>query len=241
MIFTDLTGQRKTVDEHFAEFKLQLSLLSPAADSSSSSTTSSTILLPPSQINCHSGRDSWSYSESKRFFTLATEYTRDHISVPVYHETHRGRVLFNPWVTRDLVNDIPLLRLTADYSHWVNVCERLIDSEADVLTAIASRVDHIHARVGHEQGPQVNDPRAPEWEKHVTAHERWWKEIIERRITEGAKQITIVPEYGPVEGGYQPSEPYTQKPLANLDEIVEWSARRMRSLFQQATGEGKKV
>jgi hypothetical protein len=32
----------------------------------------------------------------------------------VHHETHRGRVLYSPWVTRDLLPRHPTLTLVAD-------------------------------------------------------------------------------------------------------------------------------
>ena len=220
LIFTDITGKRRTVQEHYDEFVHQIEL-ALAAD--------------PFQINSHSGLDSWSYSESLEFFTRATEYTRK-LAIPVYHETHRGRALYNPWVTRDLVRAIPDLMLTADYSHWVNVCERLIDSEQEILTLIAPRIGHIHSRVGFEQGPQVNDPRAPEWSGHVQAHEKWWKEIFTVAQQGGKRKVlTLVPEYGPgdKECHYLPKEPYTGKPLAELNDVVDWSAARMQKLFIQ--------
>lgn len=63
---------------------------------------------------------SWSYAQSLDFFSRATAHTKDLVAagVPVYHETHRGRALYNPWVCRDLVRALPDLMLTADYSHW---------------------------------------------------------------------------------------------------------------------------
>lgn len=42
LIFTDLTGQRRSVADHFAEFVAQVQLA---------------LEQNPSQINCHSGRD----------------------------------------------------------------------------------------------------------------------------------------------------------------------------------------
>jgi hypothetical protein len=219
LIFTDMpVGSKRTVQEHYDEFVRQIDL---------------SLQEKPFQINSHSGLDSWSYAESLEFFTRATEYTKT-IGIPVYHETHRGRALYNPWITRDLVKALPDLMLTADYSHWVNVCERLIDSEQEILTLLLPRIGHIHSRVGFEQGPQVNDPRAPEWSAHVKAHERWWKEMFTRAQQAGQRQVlTLVPEYGPgdKECHYMPKMPYTGKPLAELDEVVDWSAARMQRLF----------
>lgn len=47
------------------------------------------------------------------------------LGVPVSHETHRGRALFNPFITAHLLNRFPDLYITADWSHWTVVCERL--------------------------------------------------------------------------------------------------------------------
>jgi hypothetical protein len=111
----------------------------------------------------------------------------------------------------------------------VNVCERLIDTESDILTLLAPRIGHIHARVGFEQGPQVNDPRAPEWAAHVAAHERWWAEIFRQNKA----VMTLVPEYGPGDAcnHYMQKLPYTQQPVANLNDICDWSAARMQRKF----------
>ena len=43
---------------------------------------------------------------------------------------------------------------------------------------LAGRAHHIHARVGCEQGPQVPHPAAPEYQEALTAHERWWTQIL---------------------------------------------------------------
>ncbi|MGC5340916.1 sugar phosphate isomerase/epimerase, partial [Escherichia coli] len=77
-------------------------------------------------------------------------------------ETHRASSLYSPWLTLDIVRQLPRLRYTADISHWVVVCERLLDDPLDDLTLFLERVHHVQARVGYAQGPQVPDPAAPE-------------------------------------------------------------------------------
>ena len=57
------------------------------------------------------------------------------------------------------------LRVTFDVSHWCNVHESLLADQQETVDMTLQRVDHIHARIGHPEGPQVNDPRAPEWEE----------------------------------------------------------------------------
>lgn len=74
----------------------------------------------------HSGCDSWSFDQSLAFFRecLAIE---DELAIKVVHETHRQRVLFNPWVTRDLLTALPGLKVNADLSHFCVVAERIFD------------------------------------------------------------------------------------------------------------------
>ena len=110
----------------------------------------------------------------------------------------------------------PDLRITFDVSHWCNVHETLLEDQADTVGKTLDRVDHIHARIGHPEGPQVNDPRAPEWKDAVSAHFAWWDTVVARKKTEG-KQMTFLTEFGPID--YLPALPYTRQPLADQWEI----------------------
>jgi hypothetical protein len=77
---------------------------------------------------------------------------------------------------------------------------------------------YVHARVGHGEGPQVTDPRAPEWANEVETHLGWWKRIVAARRQQGAEFIAFCPEFGPAP--YMPSLPYTRQPVADLWEIT---------------------
>lgn len=59
-----------------------------------------------------------------------------------------------------------------------------------------NRTAHVHCRVGYENGPQVPDPRAPEWLPYVEEHEKWWDLIWDVQARRGDKVSTFVPEYG---------------------------------------------
>ncbi len=74
------------------------------------------------------------------------------------------------------------------------------------------KVDHIHSRIGHSQGPQVNDPRAPEWQNAVKAHLAWWDTVIARKKKNG-ERMTILTEFGPPD--YMPTLPYTRQVVAD--------------------------
>jgi hypothetical protein len=184
--------------------------------------------LGPRLINAHSGRDAWSEDEAGEFFgqALAVEAAT---GVPVAHETHRGRVLFNPWVTARLLRRFPALGLCCDFSHWVCVAERLLEDDERALALATRHCRHLHARVGYEQGPQVPDPRAPEYAPHLAAHERWWRMIWDAQAARGDAVTTLTPEFGPP--GYLHTLPYTQAPVSDLEAICDWQAQRQAEQF----------
>jgi sugar phosphate isomerase/epimerase len=121
-------------------------------------------------INSHSGKDYFSDAEADEFFALAATLEADEatgLGIKITHETHRARVLYSPWVAPRIYAAHPLIRYTADLSHWSVVSETGTDDpEVNAVVALlAPRVLHVHARVGFEEGPQVPDPRGPEWTK----------------------------------------------------------------------------
>jgi Xylose isomerase-like TIM barrel len=174
------------------------------------------------------GYDAWSWQQQIDFFGQALELERSS-GVTISFETHRSRSLFNPWITRDLLQEFPTLKLTCDFSHWCVVCERLLDSEWQILEQCAQRAMHIHCRVGYAQHAQVSDPRAPEYAAALAAHERWWDLIWNAQAQRQMKQVTMTPEF--LWDGYMPTLPFTQMPVADVWEITQWMAQRQRQRF----------
>jgi hypothetical protein len=186
--------------------------------------------MEPLIINAHSGRDAWTETEAMQFFeaALAIETAA---GVKVAHETHRGRILFNPWITGRILERLNQLRLCCDFSHWVCVAERLLDDQLPLLQKAAERCFHLHARVGYEQGPQVPDPRAPEYAIHLAAHEAWWRMIWQAQAKRGDAITTLTPEFGPP--AYLHTLPHTNAPVADLWDICHWQARRQADNFNR--------
>lgn len=83
--------------------------------------------LDPDGATVHSGRDCWSPEESVAFYRAAVDLEAE-LGLGVGHETHRGRSLFTPWDTAAILEAVPQLRLTCDFSHWADVA-------ADALAA----------------------------------------------------------------------------------------------------------
>ncbi|HSI15419.1 MAG TPA: TIM barrel protein [Chthoniobacter sp.] len=182
----------------------------------------------PRFLTVIAGCDAWPLSASVEFFCAAMEFA-GRLGIAVSFETHRSRSMFNPWITRDILQALPAMRITCDFSHWCCVCERLIDTEADVLALCAERAHHVHARVGYDQGPQVPHPAAPEYQPALEAHERWWRRIWKAQAQRGVAISTMTPEFGP--DGYLQCAPFTQTPVADLVEINAWMAQREREQF----------
>jgi hypothetical protein len=102
------------------------------------------------------------------------------------------------------------------------------------VAACNARAVHIHGRVGHPGGPQVNDPRAPENADRLHRHESWWREIVVARLRSGAEAVSFDPEFGPPPD-YMPSDPFTGAPAADLWDVCAWIAERFRTLVAEVS------
>jgi sugar phosphate isomerase/epimerase len=205
-------GSDRDYQKHLQEFK---------------STVAAAAAFKPVYINSHSGRDHFSFDQNKSFIEYTAELSVK-TSVPIYHETHRGRILYSAPISRQFIQSIPSLRLTLDISHWCNVHESLLDDQLDTVKLALERTDHIHTRVGHPEGPQVNDPRAPEWKDAVNAHFGWWDQVVDQKRREG-KRLTMLTEFGPID--YLPALPYTRQPVADQWEINKYMLNVLRRRY----------
>jgi hypothetical protein len=167
-------------------------------------------------MNCHAGRDIFPFEANVAIFQRLIELGTE-TGIPLLVETPRRRPTYSAVETRRYVEALPELRLTADFSHWMVVHETDLSDQEETLDLAIERSSHIHARVGFEEGPQVPDPRAPEWEQHVQRHLALWQRIVEARRREGAAILTITPEFGPP--NYMHTHPFSNEPVADVWEI----------------------
>lgn len=173
------------------------------------------IVQKPYAINSHTGSDFFSFEQNMKFLKLANDLSNKY-NIPINHETHRGRFSYALPETKRYLNSDSAFRLTLDISHWMVVHESLLAQQQQLLDEVMERTDHIHARVGFEEGPQVNNPQAPEWDKALNRHLSIWESIILSHWKKG-KPMTITTEFGPP--NYLPTAPFTQKPLSD-----QWEA-----------------
>ncbi len=178
-------------------------------------------------INSHSGRDIFSFEENIEVFRRVIELSQQS-AIPFLVETHRGRPTYSAVETRKYLEALPDLRITADFSHWMVVHESGLQDQGENVERAIARSSYIHARVGYAEGPQVPDPRAPEWKGAVDDHVRLWQRIIDERAAEGATTLYITPEFGPP--AYMHTIPFTNQPVADVWEINVY----MKDFLQEA-------
>jgi sugar phosphate isomerase/epimerase len=189
-----------------------------------------TLRANPRFFTAMAGSDLWSFQESVEFLHRAHEIAQNS-GVRVGFETHRSRSLFHPRITRELLQEVPPIELTLDFSHWCNVCERLVlDEMPDVLSLCAARALHIQARVGYDQGAQVPDPSQPRYSPALSAHLRWWQVVVDNQRERGFSSATFTPEFGP--DGYQQIDPRTNSPVGDLAEFNLWMVGTLRHHFR---------
>ena len=180
----------------------------------------------PVKVNSHTGNDFWTPEQNLAFIALGDRYAKQ-VGIPVLHETHRGRFSYTLPESVAMLRKFPNLKYTLDVSHWMVVHERLLTESDPLLQEIFPSVDHIHARVGFAEGPQVPNPAAPEWKNEVKAHLDIWEKIIRSQT---GKVFTVTTEFGPPP--YMATVPFTNQPLADQWEANVWMMNALKSRFQ---------
>jgi len=173
----------------------------------------------PLFINAHTGKDFFTYEQNAELIQVAADVQKQ-TGVRILHETHRGRFSYSAPAIQHYLLNIPELRLTGDFSHWVNVAESYLGDQVGNVSRALDRTDHIHCRGGQPEAPQVSDPRAPEWKNALETHAKWWDTIRQRHLSTNAPQLTITCEFGPAPG-YLPTLPYTNQPV-----VSQWDVNK---------------
>ena len=167
----------------------------------------------PIKINSHTGSDFWTIEQNLAFLKAGEKIAKK-AGIPLLHETHRARFSYSLPAALAMLDRFKELKYTLDVSHWMVVHERLISKTDPFLQKILPTVEHIHARVGFAEGPQVNNPAAPEWAQAVNTHLDIWQEIIRNSPDDF---FTVTTEFGPPP--YLPTVPFTNEPIAD-----QWAA-----------------
>ena len=174
----------------------------------------------PQHINCHAGSDDMLLSEATQFFQDALKIIDDLLGdrISISFETHRGRILYSPWVALTLIERFPTLKFTLDLSHWIIVTERLIKIEK--ILPILKNTVHLHLRLGTRQASQVSNPLRMDQGVRDYFEECW-------RLASNFGAKTGCVEYGP---DYQPLG-FGGAPEMQLNELIASEARRLSKVL----------
>ncbi len=182
----------------------------------------------PYRINSQTGKDYFTFDQNEVLIDVAAHFSLQ-MDVPVFHETHRNKFSFAAHITKTYLEKIPGLKLTLDISHWICTAESFLEDQAEAVNLAALKTEHIHARIGYPEGPQVPDPRVPEWQEAMDVHLAVWDKIASRKKCLN-ETLTISPEFGPAP--YMVHLPGTNKPRASQWDINEYIMNLLKKRYK---------
>lgn len=200
--------------EHLSEYERRLRLLASAK---------------PIFINSQTGKDYYSFDENKKLIDLASKIALE-TGASIIHETHRGKFSFAAHITKTYLQNIPDLKITLDISHWFNTAETYLADQTEAVELAISRTEHIHSRVGFIEGPQITDPRAPEWNEVLQQHLSRWDKVIELHRNNNRETFTITSEFGAPP--YMPLLPYTKQPIVDQWEVNVYMMNLLKERYK---------
>ena len=182
----------------------------------------------PIFINSQTGKDYYSFEQNKKLISIANN-VENKTGITILHETHRGKFSFAAHITKQYFEKLPDLRITLDISHWCNTAESLLQDQKEAVNLAIVRTDHIHARIGFAEGPQITDPRDPAWSDEMEFHLNCWDKIADIKKKKKLP-LTITPEFGP--SPYMMSLPFTQQAVADQWEINKYMMQLLKERYQ---------
>lgn len=182
----------------------------------------------PLFINSQTGKDYYTFDQNKGLFDLANQVSKE-TGIPILHETHRGKWSFAAHITKSYLERLPELKIALDISHWCVTAESFLEDQEEAVQTAIKATAHLHARVGYTEGPQVPDPRVPEWKLALEKHFSWWDQVFEKAAKEGKSYFTVTPEFGAPP--YMVLHPKTGEPIVNQWEVNVWMMEAFKKRY----------
>lgn len=184
---------------------------------------------PVVKVNSQTGKDYFSFEQNKSLIDLTSAFSAG-TGIEVCHETHRNKFSFAAHITRQYLQGIPDLNITFDVSHWICVAESYLQDQLPAVEIAIARTGHIHARVGYPEGPQIPDPRVPEWQDALNVHLNFWDQVVAFKEKQNHSLLTISPEFGPYP--YLVELPGSRRPIADQWDINVWMMRLLKERYK---------
>lgn len=185
-IVMSVTGKFAGFQQYLTDLKIQLSTLAETGKGS----------LQPLFISAQVGREFFNIEEINLCLECCRQISKNS-GIPVYQETHRNKWPFAVHILPPVLENNPHVLLTLDISHWFCVSESYLEDQQEAVQMAIGRTRHVHARIGHTQGPQVADPARPEYAGALEAHLKAWDKWVSGNKKKGVAICTITPEFGP--------------------------------------------
>ncbi len=186
--------------------------------------------LHPLFINSQTGKDYFTIDQNLALIEIAEKISTE-TGIKIVHETHRGKWSFAAHITKQYLQQSPQIRITLDISHWYTVAESFLEDQQQAVETAIHHVDHLHARIGFQEGPQVIDPRSPENEFILNIHLNCWDKLIALKKKNETDTFTITPEFGAPP--YQHLMPFTSEPIANQWDVNVWMKDLLSKRYEQ--------
>ncbi|GAA4804649.1 hypothetical protein GCM10023231_37210 [Olivibacter ginsenosidimutans] len=150
----------------------------------------------PLFLSIQTGREFFSIPEIEACIQVCTDMQDKH-NIAIYQETHRNKWSYAAHITGAVLRQHQALCLTLDISHWYCVSESYLLDQQETVQLAVKHARHIHARVGHTEGPQVIDPAFDEYREALDHHLQIWDMWIAHMTSLQKTFCTITPEFGP--------------------------------------------
>jgi sugar phosphate isomerase/epimerase len=185
-IVTAVIDMPPTFEGYAAALEIQLTRLSQLGKDS----------WPPLFISTQTGREYYNEGQIHACLTIC-KMIADRTGIPIYQETHRNKWSYAAHIVKPILEKYPDTLLTFDVSHWFCVSESYLEDQQPAVEKALIHARHVHARVGHTEGPQVYEPASVEYADALNAHLAIWDRYVQLRREAGADTCTITPEFGP--------------------------------------------
>jgi sugar phosphate isomerase/epimerase len=188
--------------------------------------TIKTSHLSPLFISAQTGREFYTDQQVDECLLVCKKVSQ-RTGIAVHQETHRNKWSFAAHQVLHHLQRHPDLLLTLDVSHWFCVSESYLQDQLQAVDLAIKHARHIHARVGHTEGPQVWEPASPEYAEALHEHLVIWDKWVHMMKNSGAPYCTITPEFGP-----PPYLVFANRPGTPFDE--QWRVNLwMKNLLEQ--------
>ena len=215
-IVMTVVGEINNFDHYLAEFEKQLLALSAVRTATTS----------PLFITAQTGREFYTEEQVDACLACAEKVSKQ-TGIPIYQETHRNKWAFAAHTVYPRLQKHPALKLTLDVSHWFCVSESYLHDQQPAVELAIKHTNHLHARIGHTQGPQVWEPASGEYAEALGEHLKIWDKWIMKMKESGVPYCTITPEFGP-----PPYLVFANRPGSPFDE--QWRLNAwMKNLLQE--------